>query len=87
MGQEEEKQKRLEDFKGYQVNTKLCERAAPGWVFLHCLPRREQEVVEEIFYAKNSLVWEEAENRKWTVMAVILHLLQDHKHIIPLPKF
>ena len=38
------------------------------WVFLHCLPRKPEEVDDDIFYDKNSLVWNEAENRKWTVM-------------------
>ncbi|KAJ6667668.1 hypothetical protein lerEdw1_016789 [Lerista edwardsae] len=42
--------------------------AAPGWTFLHCLPRKPQEVDDEVFYSPQSLVFQEAENRKWTIM-------------------
>jgi ornithine carbamoyltransferase len=75
MGQEEEAKKRKADFRGYQVTEKLAleGKANPNWVFLHCLPRKPEEVDDEVFYnASRSLVWDEAENRKWTVMAVAL---------------
>ncbi len=74
MGQEEEYQKRLRDFAGYQVTEAMVKRggANPDWVFLHCLPRKPQEVDDSVFYSGRSLVWDEAENRKWTVMAVAL---------------
>ena len=42
--------------------------AADNWTFLHCLPRKPYEVSDEVFYSDHSLVWQEAENRKWTVM-------------------
>uniref|UniRef100_A0A0B7A1T4 ornithine carbamoyltransferase n=1 Tax=Arion vulgaris TaxID=1028688 RepID=A0A0B7A1T4_9EUPU len=87
MGQEEEKKKRLKDFAGYQINREMLKEANKDWVFLHCLPRKQEEVTDDIFYSKNSLVWQEAENRMWTVMAVILHLLQPYKPTIPIPKF
>ena len=37
-------------------------------VFLHCLPRKPEEVTDEVFLSEKSLVWQEAENRKWTMM-------------------
>ncbi|KAL5010365.1 hypothetical protein ScPMuIL_012670 [Solemya velum] len=86
MGQEEEKLIRLRDFAGYQVNRKMVKEAASDWTFLHCLPRKQEEVTDDIFYDKKSLVWEEAENRKWTVMAVMLHLLMEYKPTILKPK-
>lgn len=46
----------------------LTALAHPNHVFLHCLPRKAEEVTDDVFYADNSLVWNEAENRKWTVM-------------------
>ena len=46
----------------------LVKLAADNWTFLHCLPRKPYEVSDEIFESERSLVWEEAENRKWTVM-------------------
>jgi ornithine carbamoyltransferase len=74
MGQEDEYKKRLTDFAGYQVTHEMAKRggAKNDWVFLHCLPRKPQEVNDEVFYSPRSLVWDEAENRKWTVMAVSL---------------
>ena len=41
-------------------------------VFLHCLPRKPEEVTDEVFESEQSLVWQEAENRKWTVMVRLL---------------
>jgi ornithine carbamoyltransferase len=71
MGQEEEKAARLSAFEGYQVSEKLCEEsgAKPDWKFMHCLPRKQEEVDDDVFYGKRSVVFPEAENRKWTIMA------------------
>ena len=71
MGQEEEYQKRVKEFEGYQVNSKLMSQANEGAVFLHCLPRHPEEVADEVFYSDASLVFPEAENRMWTVMSVM----------------
>lgn len=71
MGQEDEYAKRVKEFDGYQVNSALMKRANPGAVFLHCLPRHVEEVTDEVIYSDASLVFPEAENRMWTVMAVM----------------
>lgn len=71
MGQEAEYQKRIADFDGYQVTMDLMKKANPGAVFLHCLPRHPEEVTDEVIYSEQSLVFGEAENRMWTVMAVM----------------
>ncbi len=71
MGQEAEYEKRVKEFEGYQVNSDLMARANPGAVFLHCLPRHKEEVTDEVIYSDASLVFNEAENRMWTVMAVM----------------
>lgn len=72
MGQEDEYRKRVADFAGYQVDGALMAKANDGAVFLHCLPRHPEEVADEVFYDEStSLVWNEAENRMWTVMAVL----------------
>ncbi|KAI9294216.1 ornithine carbamoyltransferase [Neoconidiobolus thromboides FSU 785] len=77
MGQEEEFDKRILDFKGYQVTMDLISKskANPDWKFLHCLPRKPYEVDDEVFYSNRSLVFQEAENRKWTIMAVLYSLM------------
>lgn len=71
MGQEDEYQKRMTEFAGYEVNSELMAKANEGAVFLHCLPRHPEEVTDEVFYSDASLVFPEAENRMWTVMAVM----------------
>ncbi|KAK2465048.1 hypothetical protein APHAL10511_003124 [Amanita phalloides] len=72
MGQEAEKEDRLRAFQGYQVTEQLCREggANKDWKFLHCLPRKQHEVDDEVFYGPRSLVFPEADNRKWTIMAV-----------------
>ncbi|XP_025099322.1 ornithine carbamoyltransferase, mitochondrial-like isoform X2 [Pomacea canaliculata] len=88
MGQEREKKERLKAFQGYQVSHKMMKEAGADWVFLHCLPRKQEEVTDDVFYdPERSLVWQEAENRKWTVMAVLLHLLTDYVPTTPRPCF
>ena len=73
MGQEAEAAERVRRFAGYQVTEAMAAGAAPGWVFLHCLPRKPYEVDDAVFYSRQrSLVFEAAGNRKWTVMAVVL---------------
>ena len=72
MGQEADKEARLKQFDGYQVTEAMANGANDDWKFLHCLPRKPEEVDDEVFYGPRSLVWDEAENRKWTVMAVML---------------
>ncbi|XP_053562445.1 ornithine transcarbamylase, mitochondrial [Bombina bombina] len=87
MGQEEEKKKRLLDFTGYQITMQTGKVAAPNWIFLHCLPRKPEEVDDEVFYSPKSLVFQEAENRKWTIMGVMVSLLTDYSPQLPKPTF
>ncbi|KAF9315529.1 ornithine carbamoyltransferase [Podila horticola] len=77
MGQEEEKKQRIKAFQGYQLTTELINQsgAKPDWKFLHCLPRKQEEVNDDVFYSPRSHVFQEAENRKWTILACIDQLL------------
>jgi len=52
------------------VTEALCAGANPSWKFLHCLPRKPDEVDDHVFYGPRSLVFPEADNRKWTIMAL-----------------
>jgi len=64
MGQEEEKEKRLNDFKGFEVNSELLSLAKQDVIFLHCLPAyRGYEVSEEVFEKYANIIFQEAENR------------------------
>jgi len=73
---EEEKSKRVEMFKPYQVNEELMSKAKKDAVFMHCLPAyRGYEVSEGVIDGNQSVVFQEAENRMWSQNAVILKLL------------
>ncbi len=76
MGQESQKGKKIELLKNYQVNRKLTEIADKNYIFMHCLPaHRGEEVTEEIIDGDHSVVWDEAENRTYAQLAIILKLL------------
>lgn len=75
MGEEAQKEQKIKDFQGYQVNMDMMKLANKNWTFLHCLPRKKEEVNDEVFYHNQSLVFPEAENRKWTTMAVLSNLI------------
>jgi ornithine carbamoyltransferase len=64
MGQEAEKERRLKDFAGFQVDDKLLALAPQHAVVLHCLPAyRGYEISAEVMEGPRSLVFAEAENR------------------------
>ncbi len=64
MGQEDEKEQRISDFRGYIVDAKLMAKAKDDAIFLHCLPAyRGYEVSEEILEKYANIVFDEAENR------------------------
>jgi ornithine carbamoyltransferase len=76
MGQEEEREKRLADFGGYQVNRKLLDEASPEAIFLHCLPaKRGEEVTDEVMECAQSSVFDQAENRLHVQKSLLLMLL------------
>jgi len=76
MGNETEKQKRLKLFKPYQVTQELMKLAKKQAIFLHCLPAyRGSEVAGEVIDGKQSVVFEEAENRMHVQKALMLFLL------------
>eukprot|EP01135_Chromosphaera_perkinsii_P010639 Nk52_evm39s2192 gene=Nk52_evmTU39s2192 len=75
MGDESQKAKRLKDFEGYQVNNDLMSLAKHSAKFMHCLPKKTNEVSDDIFYSGKSVVFDEAENRLYTAMAVFLFSL------------
>lgn len=75
MGLESKKNKRLKDLKKYQVNKGLVKHAKKNYIFLHCLPaHRGHEVTDDVIESKNSVVFDEAENRLH-VQKAILYLL------------
>jgi ornithine carbamoyltransferase len=77
MGQEREAAKRKRDFKQFQVNGGLMQKARPDAIVMHCLPaHRGEEITDEILDGPQSLVLEQAENRLHAQKAVMLWLLR-----------
>lgn len=73
MGQEAESQRRNEAFAAYQVDQRLMSMAAPGAVFLHCLPaHRGEEVTADVIDGPSSLVWPQAANRLRAMRGLLL---------------
>jgi len=76
MGQEQEAAERERVFLGYQVNEALMAQALPDAVFMHCLPaHRGLEVTEAVLESRQSLVYDQAENRMHAQKALLLTLL------------
>ena len=77
MGKESEQKHRESAFKGYQVDQKMMSVANSDALFMHCLPaHRGEEVSEDVINGKQSVVWDEAENRLHTQKALLLYLIE-----------
>jgi ornithine carbamoyltransferase len=76
MGQEGETEARRNAFRGYTVDADLMKLAAPGAIFLHCLPaHRGEEVTADVIDGPQSRVWDEAENRLHVQKALLATLI------------
>jgi ornithine carbamoyltransferase len=76
MGQEEETEERKKKFAPYQVDEELMNQAAPGAIFLHCLPaHRGEEVTSAVIDGPRSRVFDQAENRLHAQKALLYLLL------------
>ena len=72
MGQEAERQERLDAFKGFQVNEKLIAASKKDVMVMHCLPaHRGEEITDGVLDGKNSVVFDQAENRLHAQKAVL----------------
>ncbi len=79
MGDEEEKEKRLKEFKGYTVNDDLMSMANPDAIFMHCLPAYyDYEVTKKVAHGPQSVIFDEAENRMWAQNAIMITLSKNH---------
>jgi len=75
MGDEAQKETRIKDFKGYTVDKKLMSFAKSDAIFLHCLPAYYgYEVTKEVAHGPQSVIFDEAENRMWAQIAIMVTL-------------
>ena len=75
MGQEEDRDDRLRTMAPYALTSELLTRAAPDAIVLHCLPaHRGKEIAAEVIDGPQSVVWDEAENRRHAQKALLVYL-------------
>lgn len=76
MGQEEERERRLRDFRTFVIDNDVMSRANSDALFMHCLPaHRGEEVTAEVIDGPQSVVWQEAEARLHTQKALLEFLI------------
>jgi len=76
MGQEEEQAQRVKDFAGFQLNCGVVAAANEDCLVMHCLPaHRGEEITDEVIEGKNSVVFDEAENRLHVQKAIMATLM------------
>ena len=76
MGQESEREGRLEAFQRYQVNDAVMRFARPRALVMHCLPaHRGEEITDAVLDGETSIVLDQAENRLHAQKAIVLDLL------------
>jgi ornithine carbamoyltransferase len=77
MGQESEQKEREKAFVGYCLNDALLALAKRDCIVLHCLPaHRGEEISDSVIEGKNSVVWDEAENRLHIQKAIMATLIK-----------
>jgi ornithine carbamoyltransferase len=78
MGKEEEAAARLAAFGAYTLTADLLSLASPSAIVMHCLPAyRGKEIDADVLDGPQSVVWDEAENRRHAQKAIITWLLQE----------
>ena len=77
MGDESSKEKRMQDFVGYQINSDLLKLAKKDASVMHCLPaHRGLEITDEVIEGKQSIVWQQGENKLYGAAALLEWLLR-----------
>jgi len=67
---------RVRSLKAWQVNEKLFDVSKKAR-FMHCLPAtRGEEVTDGVIDSERSIIYDQAENRMWVEMAILLKLLR-----------
>jgi ornithine carbamoyltransferase len=77
MGKEAEQAARLEIFAPYSLTSELLAHAQADAIVLHCLPAyRGKEIAAEVIDGPQSVVWDEAENRRHAQKALLAFLME-----------
>ena len=82
MGKEDEYEKRMMIFEGYQVNERLVAEAKNDVLVMHCLPaHRGKEITDQIIDGRHSIVFDQAENRLHVQKAILKMWLGGEMHM------
>jgi len=74
---ENERAQRLTDFKNYTITKDIMRKAKPDAIFMHCMPiYYGEEATKEVAHSQQSVIIDEAENRMWAQMALLVKLLR-----------
>lgn len=77
MGQEDESQRRVAAFEGFQLSRERVKDAAEDVIVMHCLPaHREEEIAADVIDGPRSVVWDQAENRLHAQKALLEWLIR-----------
>jgi ornithine carbamoyltransferase len=77
LGKEDEAAERIAVFSPYALTRTLLAKADPDAIVLHCLPAyRGKEIEAEVIDGPQSVVWDEAENRRHAQKAVLTFLVE-----------
>lgn len=78
MGKEDEQAVRVKEMCAYQLNSELLTAAKQSAVVMHCLPaHRGEEITDEVLEGRQSVVFDQAENRLHVQKAIMLLLMSD----------
>jgi len=73
---EHERQQRLTDLHEYTVTQQIMKQAKPDAIFMHCMPiHYGEEATRDVAFGPQSVIIDEAENRLWAQMALLIKLL------------
>ena len=76
MGEENKKEEKDKDFKGFTLDSDLVDNADVNSIILHCLPAyRSKEITDEVIDSKKSRIFEQAENRLHVQQSLLASLL------------
>lgn len=79
MGQESEKEARIQAFQNYQINEELLAKAPSSVKFMHCLPaKRGLEVTDGVMDGPACVAFQQAENRMHLAKGLIAWLLEQN---------
>jgi ornithine carbamoyltransferase len=80
MGEEHMAEAKLKAFDGFQVNAALLAKAPKHALVMHCLPaHRGQEISDDVMDSEQSIVFDQAENRRYVQQALMIWLLDQKR--------